>query len=113
MGAAHPVVEPGVGLLGKSLPDRAILCRGSGDLQDMPAAAPGCGALFGQGFRRGLVFGILVLVQLVKNECADRLVAQPADRARPAKVNRHVGQVDAQGRDIIAIAGHVVGKAGA
>ena len=111
--AAHPEVETRPGLAGESHPDGAILRGRGGDLEDMaaPAPPPCGGALLGQRFRRGLVLGVLVLVQLVQDQGADGFVAQTRHRARPAQIDGHVRQIDAQAGGIVPVAGHVLAQA--
>ena len=111
MRAAHPVVKTRPGLLRERRPDRPVLRGRCADLDDVPPAPPCRGALFGQHFGRGLVLRVLVLVQLVKDECANGLVTQAGNRARPAEIDRHVRQIDAQGRGVVARSGHVLPQA--
>ena len=104
------VVETRARLLVECPPDGAVLGGRGGDFNDMPPRAP-CGrALFGQRFGGRLVLRILVLVQLVQNERADGLVAQTRDGTRPAQINGHVRQIDAQTAGIVAAARHVLAQ---
>ena len=77
----HPIIKTGLSLFCKSSPDSPIHSGGRGYFDDVLAAAPCQGALFCQCFGCGFIPGILVLVQLVQNQCADGLVAQTRYRA--------------------------------